>query len=412
MKKLKELRQKLAALVTEERSQLERIKKEDRAFDATETEQYEKRAKDIGDVEAEISQLELVEKRDSENRAREERLGKLTSEPEKPEGDRESRGKMTDVEKRAVDRYIRGGMRALDSSEIRALSAGSDVEGGFLRMPQQMVNQILKGVDDAVIVRALATKYQVGGAESLGVPTLTTDVNDADWTSELLTGSEDTALRFGKRELRPHPLAKSIKISNKLRQASVFDIVSFIQGRFAYKFGLTQEKAYMTGTGVQQPLGLFIGSNDGIPTSRDVSTDNTSTSISGDGLINAKYSIKSQYWPNLRWLFHRDAVKQIRKLKNGAGEYLWNAGIADGLGARIVDSPYTLSEYVPNTFTSGLYVGIIGDFSYYWIVDSLDYQLQVLNELYAATNQTGYIARVESDGQPVLSEAFARVKLG
>jgi hypothetical protein len=32
-------------------------------------------------------------------------------------------------------------------------------------------------------------------------------------------------------------------------------------------------------------------------------------------------------------------------------------------------------------------------------------------ELYAETNQVGLIGRIESDGQPVLEEAFARVTL-
>jgi hypothetical protein len=38
-------------------------------------------------------------------------------------------------------------------------------------------------------------------------------------------------------------------------------------------------------------------------------------------------------------------------------------------------------------------------------------QVQVLQELYAATNQMGYICRKETDGQPVLEEAFARLIL-
>ena len=37
--------------------------------------------------------------------------------------------------------------------------------------------------------------------------------------------------------------------------------------------------------------------------------------------------------------------------------------------------------------------------------------VQRLVELYAETNQTGFIGRVETDGMPVLAEAFARVKL-
>ena len=70
-----------------------------------------------------------------------------------------------------------------------------------------------------------------------------------------------------------------------------------------------------------------------------------------------------------------------------------------------------MSEFAPNTLTTGLYVGLLGDFSNYWIADAMDMQVQVLKELYAETNQTGYIGRLETDGMPVLAEAFARVTL-
>jgi len=38
-------------------------------------------------------------------------------------------------------------------------------------------------------------------------------------------------------------------------------------------------------------------------------------------------------------------------------------------------------------------------------------QVQRLVELYATTNQIGYLARLESDGAPVLESAFVRVTL-
>ena len=70
-----------------------------------------------------------------------------------------------------------------------------------------------------------------------------------------------------------------------------------------------------------------------------------------------------------------------------------------------------ISEFAPNTFTTGKYVGLLGDFSNYWIVDALSMQMQRLSELYAETNQIGFIGRLETDGAPVLEEAFARVTL-
>ena len=156
---------------------------------------------------------------------------------------------------------------------------------------------------------------------------------------------------------------------------------------------------------------MFTASDDGISTSRDVSTGNEDTSVTFDGLKEAKYTLKPNYWPRARWIFHRDAVKQISKLKDGEGQYIWQPAVVQGDPDRILSFPVDMSEYAPNTFTSALYVGVLGDFSNYWIVDALDMEMQRLVELYAATNQIGFIGRKETDGMPVLEEAFVRVKL-
>jgi HK97 family phage major capsid protein len=174
---------------------------------------------------------------------------------------------------------------------------------------------------------------------------------------------------------------------------------------------VTQEKAFLTGSGSNQPLGLFTANADGISTTRDVSTGNTTTAFTVDGLIEAKYSLKGQYHGSAQWLFHRDAVKMLAKLKDGDGQYIWQPTKTLADPDMLLGRPVNMSEYAPNTFTTGLYVGMFADFSHYWIADALDMQVQRLVELYAETNQTGLIGRMETDGMPVLAEAFARVKL-
>jgi len=59
-----------------------------------------------------------------------------------------------------------------------------------------------------------------------------------------------------------------------------------------------------------------------------------------------------------------------------------------------------------------LYVGLIGDLSYYWIADQMGVQIQRLQELYAMTNQDAFVGRLACDAMPVLENAFARVKMG
>lgn len=298
----------------------------------------------------------------------------------------------------------------LDEGERRALEAGADVSGGYLLPAERFVQELIKAVDDMVFVRQAATVLPLTEADSLGVPSLDADPADADWTVELGTGSEDTAMSFGKRKLEPHPAAKIVRVSKTLIRKAM-SAEGIVRDRLAYKRGITEEKGFLTGNGSGQPLGMFTASADGISTARDVSTGNTTTDIRFDGLIECKYSIKGAYWPRLQWMFHRDAVKRIAKLKDGEGQYIWQPSAQAGQPDRLLNVPFRVSEYVPNTFTTGLYVGLLGDLSFYWIADALSMELERLNELYAANNQVGFILRFETDGMPVLEEAFARVKL-
>ncbi len=365
------------------------------------------------DVDRLGTEVEADEARMLKAKAIEDSFRTTTTEPIKPEPEgkvERSHPTNTPEYRKAFQSYLIRGEH-MDSAEARALQMDVDPSGGYTVAPQEFVNQLLMKVRNGVLMRQFGTVYPLAKAESLGVPTLENEVGDPTWTSEILTGSEDSTMSFGKRELRPHPVARSIKVSKKLIRASAMDVESIVRDSLAYKVGVVEENTFLNGTGVGQPLGVFTASAQGISTGQDVSTGNTVTSIMTDGLIEAKYTLKPQYWPNARWIFHREAVKQIRKLKDGDGAYIWKPGITADRGDNILDFPVSMSEYAPHTFTTTLYVGILGDFSKYWIADALDVSIQTLVELYAATNQNGYILRKETDGMPVLEEAFIRVAL-
>jgi HK97 family phage major capsid protein len=325
--------------------------------------------------------------------------------------------------RRAFETYLCEGMQSLLAKHRRDISADSDIVGGYLVMPQEFLAKLIKFVDNYVFIREKGTKFTVSSAQSLGAPSLDNDPADADWTSELAVGNIDTTMSFGKRELTPHPLAKRIKISNKLlRLASISSTFSaydaaavgsgaegLVRSRLGYKFAVAEEKAFLLGNGAQQPLGLFTASARGIDTSRDVVTGLTN-GFTADCFFTAKWSLKAPYQPTAEWLFHRNAMPLIQTLKDANGQYMWKPGIQENEPDILVGKPVNVSEYVPNTFTTGQYVGLYGDLSYYWIADSEQMVIQRLVELYAEANQVGFIARRELDGMPVLAEAFARLK--
>ena len=416
--KINELRNERARLIAEARGLVDLAENENRDFDAQETEKYDALMNEATSLRERLDRVEATQREAAELEQLEERA--VAAKPEqraeavleglRPEVRELVEGAVRARPEIATSEYRDNFRNYLKTGEARALQSAPDSSGGYM-VPVDFIASLLEKVRDQVFVRQLATNYTLTTGDSVGRPTIETDMADADWTSEIGSVSEDSTLAFGKRELHPHDLTKLIKVSRKLLRASAINPETIVRDQMAYKFGVTEEKAFMTGNGAGQPLGVFTASDDGIATGRDVSTGNTTTAIGADNLFEVKYSLKGGYLGNARWVFHRDALKQIAKLKDGDGQYLWQPGIRDSVSDQLLGLPVVTSEFAPNTFTTGQYVGILGDFSYYWVATSLNLTVQRLVELYAATGQDGFLGRHAVDGMPIFGEAFARVKL-
>jgi HK97 family phage major capsid protein len=411
---LAEQRAERSKLVQEMRRINDAADKDKRAFTPDEQTTYTKLEADVDKLDTDIRAAEDQAARADRLKALEARAADHGQPASKPTpGDKGTRTdpRSTPEYREAFRTFLESGLFAAQQ-RADTLQVGLLTKGGYLQPPQEFVNELIKGVDNAVFVRQHARKFSLTASESLGAPTLDADLDDFDWTSELLTGAQGD-LTVGKRELRPHPMAKRLKVSKTLSRVSGIPIDALVRERLGYKAGITMENAYLNGDGNQKPLGVFTASALGVPVAQDVSTGNTATEITADGIIEAKFAMKPQYWPGARWVFSRTGIKKLRKLKNGMGDYIWQPGIAGSpMPSTIEGIPYDVSEYCPATFTANLYVGALCYWPAYWIVDALDFTVQFLDQLYAESNQNGYIARMEGDGAPVLAEAFVRVKLG
>lgn len=325
--------------------------------------------------------------------------------------------KSKDLEKRAFERFLRRGPQGLSREQAaildkRALQADVSTAGGYVVPPAEFLTDWWKDIDDQLWMRKLASVHQITTSDSMGAPSIDAYPEDSDWTAELTSVDADTAMKFGRRDLKPHLATKRILVSEKLLRVSP-GIEGKVRERLAYKAAITMEKAYISGNGSNRPLGVFTASALGISTGRDVSTDNTTTAVTFDGLLNAKYAMKEGYRrsKNCAWLAHRDFYKMVSKLKDGEGQYLWQPAKTADESDMLLGCAAHESEYAPNTFTTGLYVAVCGDWSYYHICDNLNFTVQRLVELYSETNQVGFISRFESDGMPAIENAFVRVKL-
>jgi HK97 family phage major capsid protein len=419
MSKSVELRQQRAKYIHDARKILDHADAEKRELTAEEREQWDQLMAEADKREAQAVRLEKQELAEGSLDAS---LGRRSDPPqpgEKPKlpptETRERRA--TDEYRKAFNAYLIGGVQNFGPNEYRALQADSDVLGGALVAPMQFVNQLIKFIDDRLYIRQAATKHTVTEAQSLGMPSLDADPDDAEWTAELSTGAaEDNSMKFGRRELTPRPLRKRIKVSQRLLSLTSGGAETIVRDRLGYKFLVTEEKQFIVGDGANKPLGVAVASNDGIPAARDGTvaaaqlTGNPDATLT-DALIDTLYRLKDQYQQRATWLLHRDARKQIRKAKDANQQYIWQPGLAPGEPDTILLRPVWSSEYFNNTYTSGNYVAVCGDFSFYHIADAEQMTVQRLVELYAETGQVGFIGTRALDAMPVLAEAFSRLKI-
>jgi HK97 family phage major capsid protein len=429
MKTSVELREERAGLVKQARELIEKAKTEERDLSDEENAQYDRMMEDVDKMRVKIDRMEKLETAESDLDAPATRVSEPLHTEHRDRQSTELATKDATLKKLLAYRHwlrsgeIRPELRTEQSrvAEYRDTIIGTDAKGGFLITPVQISDDITRIIMDMVFIRKLCaaagTITTVTEAKKLGIRKMTVDMSDANWTTEVVAVTEDTTMAFDRRDLEPQLCSKLAKASIRTLLLSS-DAESIINNELAYKFGVTEEKAFLTGSGTGQPLGIFIANANGITAARDVAAA-TATTFTADNLIDMKYSLKQGYQqdPATAWVVSRTFVKLARKLKvattTGGNdlEYIWQPGITGGAPDRILDIPYYMSEYAPATFTTGLYVAVLGCFRFYRIAQVAEMMIQRLVELYAGTNEVGFIGRRWVDGSPILEEAFARLKL-
>ena len=430
-KSIRELKQDKVTLFNQAKAIKDQAANESRSMSQEETNNWNAIMDKWAALKTDIDQRERLEAMETEIEGTESRS---VHRPDPETGDGEKRGKLDlsqvpvryqaalrELHERGdfrmkpeyagvMDGFLRDGV--LPQVNKRDLQISDGPKGGYIAPPPQFVIGLLKALDADLFFRqpGWATVIALNSAEGYEA-SLDADPDDGEWTTEVRELTDDDLMEFGRRELKPNRLAKGILMSNDLLRLAPSS-EGLATERLTYKFGVTMEKAYMTGNGVKKPLGVYTASDMGIPTSRDISTDNSATAVTFKGLRNAKYALKNKYWREAKWIFHQDGIKAIANLEDDNGYPILSESVAVGEPDTLLGVPYYMSEFNPNTFTSGLYVGIIGAFRNYHIADSLTMTIQRLVELYSRTNQIDFHANLYTDGMPVLSEAFARVKLG
>lgn len=375
-----ELKEKRMAAVTEMRSINDTAKAENRNFTEEERKRWDALKNEVESMATEIEKEEreaVVAGFDTEKPVVEER-------------------KAADESAEFRD-YLMG--------EKRDLSVGT---GGGALAPEAFVAEVIDGIAKAAPLTAAVHKLPVKGAASIGAPAVSVDATDAAWTAEVGPIPQDSTLAYTKRTMTANSLAKGIKVSKKLQKTSALNIDVLVKDMLGKKFASAIENAICNGTGSGQPLGLFVADANGIPTTRDVVT--AGASLAADDFIDLVMSIAPGYRKNAVLIMNTAVVKAAMKLKDQNGAYIYQPSFRDGAAPTICGVPVIESEFAPSAMSTGSYIAVVGDLDYYWWLQSVDLEVQVMKEQYGAAN-VGFDGLMFCDGAPVLPEAFARLQI-
>ena len=391
---INELREKRANLWKTMESFLDSRRNADGVLSSEDDAAYTKMENDLGSLTNEIKRMERKE-------AIEMELNKPVSAPitEKPitaaDMTEEKTGRASDSYRKNFWNMMR--VKTPMPGVLNALQEGTDSEGGYL-VPDEFEHTLVDKLEEENIFRKLAHIIQTSSGDRK-IPVVATK-GSASWVDEegTITESDDA---FTQVSIGAYKLGTLIKVSNELLNDSAFNLEQYISKEFARRIGAKEEDAFFNGNGTGKPVGIFNatgGAQVGV-------TAASATAITADEVIDLFYSLGAPYRKKAVWVLNDATVKAIRKLKDGAGNYLWQPALTAGTPDTLIGRPVYTSSSVP-TMAAGAKVIAFGDFDYYWIADRQGRNFKKLSELYAATDQTGFVATQRVDGKLILPEAI------
>jgi len=279
--------------------------------------------------------------------------------------------------KAAFDSYVRtGDMASLRALEQKALSAGTGTDGGFT-VPTEVESTIMRALTEISPIRAIAGNRQVSST-SFKKPFARTGAA-AGWVAETGARAEtDTPvleeLDFPTMELYAMPAA-----SQTLLDDSAVDIEAWIAEEVRIAFAAQENTAFVSGNGTNKPKGFLDydqvadaswswGNIGYVATGADGAFAGTDPE---HALFDLIYTLNAGYRGNANWVMNRSTQAEVRKIKDGDGNYIWQPASEAGARPMILGFPVVETEDMPGIASNETAIAF-GDFQRgYLVVDRI-----------------------------------------
>lgn len=395
--------------LTEQRSEnqeqmqkiLDTAKLEKRALSEEEIAKFNELKKLIDEIDATIK---------AEDEAR-----KMNMEENKKEASEETvqkENESTEKEERAFVDFI------VTGEEKRANSPGMSYGSNGAIVPTTIAKKIIEKVKELSPIYEKVEKFHTSG--TLEIPVYDVDSDATSPTGDVnvaYQGDEFTSLvagqgKFTSVELKGYSHGALSVISRKLLNNTDIDITNFLTNKIAQAFAEFWEKELLVGTGSTN--NHMTGA---VSTTNLVATGNTTYTAANaakiDKLIDLQLAVPQQYQKNAIWIMNKAVFTELRKVKDGNGNYYmaYGKGLTGGFDWEFLGKPVYISENMPAATTANNIPVLYGDFSGMAMKISQDLEIQLMREKYIDKNAVGIVGWAECDSKVQNNQMIAGLKI-
>lgn len=302
-----------------------------------------------------------------------------------------------DPMERAWDHYMRTGDATSDLAQYRAQSAGTNTAGGYT-VPTGFRNKMIERMKEFGGLAANVEELSTSEGNTINYPTVDDTANVGEIVAEGGTFAAGADLVFGTRALSAYKYMAGgagnlpLKVSWELLQDSAFDVQSFVARKLGERIARIQAIHWVTGTGSGQPQGIVT----------PITTSGTIGTLAYADLLATINFLDPAYWGGAKWLMNQATWASIQGLVDTTGRPLinqQNEGIGNTIGGQnLLGFPVVIDQAMPSKAAAAKFLAF-GDLREAYVIRRVkDVTLVVLNELYAANGQTGFMSWARADG--------------
>ena len=272
-------------------------------------------------------------------------------------------------------KWVRKGDDAgLADIERKAMNVGTPADGGYA-VPIQQDRDIMRLLTDLSPMRQVCRVMTVGTEDYRKLVNL--GGTASGWVGE--TDARPATAGPTLAQLKPSfgELYANPEVTQKALDDIFFNVEGELSQDISESFAVLEGKAFLSGTGTNQPVGLLTAKTSAeadsaraFGTVQHIATgvaDNFPAKDPADILIDLIYSMKAGYRTGAQFMVNSMTLATMRKWKDGDGNYIWQPAMQNGQPGSIFGYGYVTNEDMPSAGAGAIPV-VFGNFQQAYVI--------------------------------------------